>query len=106
LFLESALGEVCINGQPPNQCSVIKSECIPATTGGSDYTCICMTSYYNKEYSKYVILTHMAWRGGKKQKNKQYHTVGSWTENKQTINDRHQVMTKACLTFLVGGWFF
>jgi hypothetical protein len=35
----------------------------------------------------------MAWRGGKKQKNKQYHTVGSWTENKQTINDRHPATT-------------
>jgi len=46
LFSESVLGEVCINGQPSNQCSVINTECIPATTGGSNYTCICMASYY------------------------------------------------------------
>lgn len=46
VFSESAPGEKCINEQPPNQCSVITSECISAMIGGSDYRCICNASYY------------------------------------------------------------
>lgn len=47
MFLESALEETCINGQPTDQCSVKETECIPANSGGSDFKCLCKTGYYS-----------------------------------------------------------
>ncbi|XP_071135948.1 tenascin-like [Mytilus edulis] len=43
---KSALGEVCSNGQPTNQCSVANSECIAEATNSLVYRCFCKTNYY------------------------------------------------------------
>ncbi|CAC5366868.1 FN1 [Mytilus coruscus] len=46
-YQKSALEETCINGQPANQCSLQETDCIPATSGSSDYKCLCQAGYYS-----------------------------------------------------------
>ncbi|XP_052067755.1 uncharacterized protein LOC127707244 [Mytilus californianus] len=43
---KSALGEVCSNGQPVNQCSIADSECISEATNSLVYKCFCKASFY------------------------------------------------------------
>ncbi|CAC5380284.1 unnamed protein product [Mytilus coruscus] len=58
--VESALEETCINGQPANQCSLQETECIPATSGSSDYKCLCQAGYYSDSPSckQFSVETH------------------------------------------------
>ncbi|XP_052067762.1 tyrosine-protein phosphatase 10D-like [Mytilus californianus] len=43
---KSALGEVCSNGQPVNQCSVADSECIVEAENSLVYKCFCKATFY------------------------------------------------------------
>ncbi|XP_076079590.1 phosphatidylinositol phosphatase PTPRQ-like [Mytilus galloprovincialis] len=43
---KSAIGEVCSDGQPVNQCSVADSECIAVATNSLVYKCFCKATFY------------------------------------------------------------